>query len=284
MRVLLRVLFSTIVILLLLVFPVKAETLTERLNAYPNWQDKPTLNPHFEEVAYPAWMAGTWSCKSTLVDMVVPLAPQVTTPGFEGNRQYLNQPIQFDVRFGKTQTKPQRMLGFPTGMNLSRSAQEKIVVDRAFNGLSIARAYLGEGVVQSVQINPNLPNEQLTKLKDGLELLSITTGHQSETPNVNLFLTSEFFQQVFRGTETPFLNQVETTTQYQYLAPTSKGTQSTLLAPQLSASSERKEMPTIVADQYTAIYLSPQDPNYFQAGNTPVALYRYQLELTPVKA
>jgi hypothetical protein len=275
-----HVLLITIVSLFLFAFPVQAETLADRLASYPDWHGKPALNPNFEEVAYPAWIAGNWICKSTLIDMVAPLAPTVTTPGFEGNRKYLNEPVSFEVRFGATKTKPMARWGFPTGINFSRSAQDKIVVDRAFNGLSIATAYLGEGAVRSVVINPNLPNEQLTTLKDGLQLLSVTTGHQSETPESNLFLTSEFFQQIFRGTESPFLNQVETTTKYQYLPNQSLPSQTT----SLSDNSERKEIPSIVADQYTAIYLSPQDPNFFQAGTAPVALYRYRLELTPVKA
>ncbi len=278
-----RVLLITIVTLLLLALPAQAETLADRLAAYPNWQSKPALNPNFEEVAYPAWMAGTWICESTLIDMVAPL-PKVVTPGFEGNRKYLNEPVSFEVRFGATTTKPAARWGFPTGINFSRSAQDaqnqRVVVDRVFNGLSIARAYIGEGAVRSVVINPDLPNEQLTTLRDGLELLSVTTGHQSETPESNLFLTSEFFQQIFRGTESPFLNQVETTTKYQYFPAQNLASQST----SLSDNSERKEIPLIVADQYTAIYLSPQDPNYFEAIGVPVALYRYRLELKPVKA
>ncbi len=281
-----HVLLTTIVSLFLFVFPVQAETLSDRLASYPNWQSKPALNPNFEEVAYPAWMAGSWICESTLIDMVAPLAPKITTPGFEGNHKYLNEPVSFEVRFGATKTKPMARWGFPTGMNFSRSAQEKIVVDRAFNGLSIASAYLGDGAVRSVVINPNLPNEQLTTLKDGRELLSITTGHQSETPEADRFLTSEFFQQIFRGTETPFLNQVETTTEYKYLAANNSSNVDSKLATTdlVAANSKRNETHPIVADQYTAIYLSPQDPNYFEAIGVPVALYRYRLELTPVKA
>ncbi|MEL6327067.1 MAG: DUF6816 family protein, partial [Cyanobacteria bacterium J06626_23] len=37
------------------------------------------------------------------------------------------------------------------------------------------------------------------------------------------------------------------------------------------------EHPAITADQITAIYLSPRDPDYFKAFNKPVALYRYRL-------
>ena len=38
----------------------------------------------------------------------------------------------------------------------------------------------------------------------------------------------------------------------------------------------------IAGDQITAIYLSPKDPNYFQAQGRPVALYRYQLSFSPL--
>ncbi|MEW5859950.1 MAG: DUF6816 family protein, partial [Cyanobacteriota bacterium] len=40
---------------------------------------------------------------------------------------------------------------------------------------------------------------------------------------------------------------------------------------------------SIEADQVTAIYLSPQDPDYFKAIDRPVALYRYRLQLLPVE-
>ena len=55
-----------------------------------------------------------------------------------------------------------------------------------------------------------------------------------------------------------YLNEVETTTAYEL------------------------KQTGIEANQVTAIYLYPQDPNYFQANSRPVALYRYQLELLPV--
>jgi hypothetical protein len=41
-----------------------------------------------------------------------------------------------------------------------------------------------------------------------------------------------------------------------------------------------KDSNNISAEQITAIYLSPQDPDYFKAGDRPVALYRYHLDLT----
>jgi hypothetical protein len=82
------------------------------------------------------------------------------------------------------------------------------------------------------------------------------TARNSETPSQNQFIATEISQQIFRGGTNTYLNEVETTTAYQLLSPK-----------------------TILADQVTAIYLSPQSPDYFQALNRPVALYRYRLEL-----
>jgi hypothetical protein len=52
------------------------------------------------------------------------------------------------------------------------------------------------------------------------------------------------------------------------------------------------DRPAIIAEQVTAIYLSPQDPNYFEAIDPeslfgqprPVALYRYRLEFRKTEA
>ncbi|MEO0987352.1 MAG: DUF6816 family protein, partial [Cyanobacteria bacterium J06639_14] len=82
-----------------------------------------------------------------------------------------------------------------------------------------------------------------------------------EVPAAGKVVTTEVFQQVFRGTAQPYFNEVETTTAYSEIADDDFAIQ---------------------ADQVTAIYLSPQDINYFKAPDQPVALYRYRLEFTPV--
>ena len=66
-------------------------------------------------------------------------------------------------------------------------------------------------------------------------------------------------QQIFQGQDNPYLNRVETTTDYVYDSQTS----------------------SINANQVTAIYLSPQDPNYFKVAEQAIALYRYHLQLAP---
>ena len=68
------------------------------------------------------------------------------------------------------------------------------------------------------------------------------------------------------GFENIYLNEVETTTAYRVVEGGENG----------DSASKRIE-----ADQVTAIYLSPKDPDYFAAGGHPVALYRYRLELLP---
>ena len=231
-----------------------AGVLTERVAEFPDWQEKPDIEMATGDLLYPAWMAGTWQVTSTLVDAVAPLAPKIETPGFAGNQKYLNQPVDFQVKFHALNGA---FWGLPVG-NFTKAQQ--VVADRVFNGLQISRAYLGDRVL-SVRVKSRNPNEQVTHIRtaDGRQsqLISMVAQRGSETPGLDQFVASEISQQVFRGTIPPYINQVETTTFYQRLGKHIKG------------------------EQITAIYLSPQDRNYWQAGDRPVALYRYKLHLNP---
>ncbi|MBW4680291.1 MAG: hypothetical protein KME19_09265 [Microcoleus vaginatus WJT46-NPBG5] len=254
-----------------------AGPLAERMAQFPEWQNKPPVRAAQGDLIYPDWMAGTWSVTSTLMETVAPLAPALVTPGFEGNRQYLNQPVTFPVQFVGEKSLKRRTLNanliplfnFFVNKNLTLepvSTKGKsvktgpVVADRAFNGLNIARAYLGESAVSSVKVDPNSPSRQITQLRGGSQLVSVVTGRGSETPAPDQFIATEVSQQVFRGGTTLYFNEVETTTFYQQ---------------------QPSEMPVIQAQQVSAIYLSPQDPDYFAANGRPVALYRYDLELLP---
>jgi hypothetical protein len=101
---------------------------------------------------------------------------------------------------------------------------------------------------------------QITKLRSDRQLVSIVTSRASERPSRDRFISTEVCQQLFRGNPQIYLNEVETTTVYQHFG---------------------SAVP-ITADQITAVYLSPQDPSYFKAGERPVALYRYRLEFEAV--
>lgn len=232
----------------------EAGPIRDRLNDFPNWQDKPSTQVPTGDLVYPDWLAGTWQLTSTLAELAAPLAPQIETPGFASNQELLDKPIICEVRF-----EP-RMTSYTRSFLLQpRLAQEEIVADRAFNGLNLAKAYLGEEAVKKVVVDAKNPNRQLTVLQNYNLLESTVTGRATEQPSAADFITTEFFQQVFRGGSTPYFNEVETTTAYHQI--------------------DEKH---VTADQVTAVYLSPQEPNYFEAGNRPVALYRYQLDLTAI--
>ena len=229
-----------------------AGQLANRLEQFPAWDSKPSVEAaDGGDLVYPDWMAGTWEVTSTLEEMVAPLAPELVTPGFEGNRPYLHQPVKFQVRFVEKNVR----VGLP-GL-LLQTASLAVVAEREFNGLQIARAYLGDRAVLSVKVDSNNTNRQITQLQGDGQLISTVTGRASETPAPHQFIATEITQQVFRGDSQIYLNEVETTTAYQQLESTE-----------------------IEADQVTAIYLSPQDPDYFAARKHPVALYRYRLVLS----
>ncbi|WP_373538431.1 DUF6816 family protein [Chamaesiphon sp.] len=251
---------------------VLAGVLSDRIDRYPNWDRQSQLSQHDGELTYPEWFRGRWIVTSTLLEQIAPLAPEVVTPGFESNRQYINKPIEFTVQF--VPTNPTKVAKFAP-LNLPRLKSSlpapQIVADRAFNGLSIATAYLGAANVKSVKIDPQNPTKQLTQLTQDRQLESFVTGFDREIPTPvgvaspleNRFISTELSQQVFRTSATIYLNTVETTTSYQFSAtPT----------------------PTISATQISAIYLSPQDPDYLRSIaklGYPVALYKYQLDLVP---
>ncbi|MBD2431939.1 MULTISPECIES: DUF6816 family protein [Fischerella] len=244
--------FCLIFLFLLWSGDAKAGELAKRLDSFPVWEKITSTKPAVGDLIYPDWMAGDWQLVSTLVDMVAPLAPDIITPGFEGNRQYLNQPLRFQVRFVRESTPV-------AGLKINSVADTKsaVVADRAFNGLNLARAYLGDTAVISVKVDPDSPNRQITFLRHERQLVSIVSARATETTSDGRFITTEVFQQLFKGGGRPYFNSVESTTAYRKLSTSN---------------------PVIEADQVTAVYLSPQDPDYFKAGSRPVALYRYRLE------
>ncbi|MEH2311384.1 MAG: DUF6816 family protein [Nostoc sp.] len=250
--------FCLLVLFLLWSGEAFAGELSERLANFPQWEKLTSVQPASGDLVYPEWMAGYWQVTSTLVDLVAPLAPDIVTPGFEGNRRQLNQPVSFVVRFVKEQPHAARLKIFPQIDNKSPI----LVADRAFNSLNLARAYLGDKVVLLVKVDPDSPNRQITFLRSSRQLVSIVTARAIETTPDDKFITTEVFQQLFKGGSRPYLNSVESTTAYHKL-PTGN--------------------PAIEADQVTAVYLSPQDPDYFKAGFQPVALYRYRLEFVPAQ-
>ncbi|WP_428010206.1 DUF6816 family protein [Baaleninema sp.] len=238
-----------------------AGVLSDRAAAFPHWQEKPPVRPVRGDLGYPPWMEGTWNVTSTLVDAVAPLAPEIVTPGYEVNRRYLDRSLNFQVRFQPQSPSEAKSTGKSTEKSTQTSASEsdgrsRIVADRAFNGESIARAYLGSERDVSVRVDPDDPNRQITRIPPNRKLVSVVRGRSSERPTPDRFVATEVSYQVFRTKSQIYLNEVETTTVY-----------------------DRKSPTRLEGNQMTAIYLSPKDPNYFRANGRPVALYRYRLQL-----
>lgn len=245
--------FCLIVFFLIGSGDAQAGELSTRLANFPQWEKLNSVKPAVGDLVYPDWMAGYWQVTSTLVDLVAPLAPKIVTPGFEANRRQLNQPVSFLVRFIRVQPYVSDLKILPQ----KNKELSILVADRAFNSLNLARAYLGDKAVLSVKVDPKSPNRQITLLRGERQLISIVTARATKTTPDAKFITTEVFQQLFKGGATPYFNSVESTTAYRKL-PTSQ--------------------PAIAADQVTTVYLSPQDPDYFTADSKPVALYRYHLE------
>lgn len=229
-----------------------AGILADRVEQFPSWGTKLALSRARGDLSYPDWMEGNWQVTSTLIQQVAPLAPEIVTPGFEKNHRYLDQPVQFEVMFERKYSLP----GIKSLVPSLLRDQLPVVANRAFNGLEIAKAYLGEDEELEVKVDPNNPNRQLTLLPGQEQLISTVTNRDTEKPQQNQFIATEITQQVFQGPSRIYLNEVETTSIYESIAPD-----------------------RIDAQQITAIYLSPQDPEYFEAAGRPVALYRYKLEL-----
>lgn len=238
-----------------LVGTAMAGPLSDRMAQYPNWTTPPKTQKAYGDLAYPDWFQGDWQAVCTLVEAIAPQAPEVNSPGFEGNLTMIDKPVPFDVRFisRRSQRRSAPALAAPT----------EVVSDRAYNGLNIAKAYLGDELVSTVEVDPKNPNRQITTLRDSRQLVSVIPARATEQPDGDDFITSEIFQQVFRGTGNPYLNQVETTTDYHF---------------------QPEQDPPILADQVTAVYLSPRDEDYFKVGNSPIAIYKYRLELRPGEA
>jgi hypothetical protein len=253
-----------------------AGALSQRMADFPQWQSQPQIGKLEGQLIYPEWFKGRWLATSTPIEQLAPLAPDLVTPGFDRNKTYLDRSIEFKVQFIPLEARatPTSLLNLPRPnrsipqsghfdkLSMSRYANDlaEIVPDRAYNGYNISIAYLGADKVRSVKVDPQNPTKQITQLEGNRQLVSIVTGFAKEQPNPNNFIATELSQQIFRSDTQIYFNTVETTTNYQFsIVPT----------------------PKITATQITAIYLSPQDPDYFRALNKPVALYKYKLDLRP---
>ena len=240
-------------ILVFTIFLIRTNPVEAAEYNFPSWYHHPTVEDAKGDLYYPDWMAGTWKVTNILEEQVAPLAPDIVSPGFEDNQKYIGEPIIFPVRFGKEYYIPETRWFFIPSI----TKENPVVADRAFNGKSIAQAYLGNDSVFRVAVDPKDPNKQITLLQGGIKSVSQVTKRAVEELSSDRFIATEVTQQLFKSPNKIYLNEVETTSDYHLLDPQN-----------------------IEATQVTAIYLSPQDPDYFTAGDRPVAIYRYHLDLS----
>ncbi|MBR8830212.1 MAG: hypothetical protein Cpurp_03295 [Chlorogloea purpurea SAG 13.99] len=226
-----------------------AGPLAQRLESYPHLLAKPSFPRKEADLIYPDWMAGTWLVESLLLHQFAPFSPDFVTPGFKKNAVYLHRPVSFLVKF-----IPKKV--FNSTLIPVLNPHRAIIADRGFNGLSIAQAYLGNKGIISVKVANDNPDRQHSFFPDNLRLVSTVIGRGSEQVDSDSFITCEISEQRFQSPGSLYINEVETITAYRLV---SQG--------------------TIEADQLTAIYLSPQDPQYFRSLNRPVAVYKYRLNL-----
>jgi hypothetical protein len=235
-----------------------------RLEQFPDWRSPPLLQPAKDDLYYPQWMSGHWEVTSTLIDLAAPLAPTIITPGFEDSQALLQKPVTFAVKFSAVPAVAQRIPSspFPVGTISPSPNTSQIVADRTYNGMSLATALLGKDVVQSIKIDPRSPNRQIAFFQNGQQLMTQISKRGIETPSSSEFVSSELYQQFFSNDVQIYLNQVENTIAYRL---------------------KTIDPPSVEADQVTAIYLSPQDPDYFKAKTRPVTLYRYRLRFEALR-
>lgn len=248
--------------------PAVAGALETRLLQFPDWRSPPILPTAQADLYYPQWMEGEWQVDSTLTEAVAPLDPELLSPGFSTIAAQLHQPVYFRVRFkpvGVSTVTPGRGLLVPQSVGQN----QRLIADRVYNGMSLAEAVLGKGVIESIRLDPRSPNAQVVRFTDGQTLATQISNRATETPAADVFISSELYRQTFRNAAQIYINQVENTIAYRRIVPDP---------------TNQLDQPHIEAEQITAIYLSPQDPAYFKAQDRPVALYRYRLRLDAMDA
>jgi hypothetical protein len=149
--------------------------LGQRLEQWPAWSlPAPLPRPGRDDLLYPDWFAGSW---------------QVSSPAEAGE-----PPLHWRARF-------------------RRDGRGRVVGERAFNAAAIGRALLGERLL-TVQDDPQNPNRQLARLRDGLLLDSRVVGRRTERPDADSFLADELSLQVLHGPGEPRVSRVETLSRY----------------------------------------------------------------------
>jgi hypothetical protein len=263
--------------------PALAETsenlyLLPRLSAAPGTITQPSYLAPWDSktIYYPRWLFGQWKVNSKFTGVATPLAKYVP----DGFLQQANAPSEdggvgaeynYSLRFYSTLPDTfKNNARFMLGLGYPEDA---IIADKAYNTKQTSDAFLGySGAVASVEFDPrDAPLRQTVELSRlGPDMVPLpprrielyVNALKSETPggvegNGRTFVTSELARQVLVAVRDVQVTDYEVINEYRLVAPGK-----------------------IEGRQRSLLYLQPQDPNYFKAGNRAVAVYDYTFTMT----
>ena len=240
------------------------------------------LNPSYSpfadrELYYAPFLFGSWNVTATLKRKLYPYGPDFVpsrslVEGSPRNRQEaVGDSTTYELRFFSTladtvanQVTVNLGLGVP---------QPKIIADRAFDAISISRAYRQLTPVQDVEWNPSNDPTRLSlsfgagPLAEDMRPLGqrrgevYITARDSEESGDSVFCACERSRSVTLAPGNAIVSDTESTTEYRLLEPN-----------------------TIAATSRIAVYLTP-NPNsregvlWQQVGGKAVAFFDYDIEM-----
>jgi len=111
-----------------------------------------------QELIYPSYFEGTWLVTSTLKSKTFPFGMNFV-PATSFLLEKINNPISFEARYVPS---PYNSQYTPRTKEERLNSNSKIIADRAFNAVSISRAYQQLTPVQEIVWDPNRDPSRLT--------------------------------------------------------------------------------------------------------------------------
>ncbi len=220
------------------------------------------------QLYYAPWLFGEWDASSRLTDFAAPrgqrFVPANAAAAADADAQA--GAVPFRCRFYSTLPD--------TGANSLRVAlgampQSAIIADRGYNIKSLTEATLGRpGAIESVDYDPRDAPDRVTVTYAGsppyraeLYLSALRADDPASPSSASVFHTAECIRQVSVGVRRETVNDYQILCQFQR---------------------SEADANTVLLRQRVAVYLSPYDALYFEAPNTAVGIYSYDIALTRV--
>lgn len=209
---------------------------------------------------YAPWLFGEWQCSSALQSFDAPKGQRfVPASAIAAAKADEGKAVPFTVRF--YQTLPDSAAN-KLRVTLGSVPESAVVADRAFNIKSLTEATLGKpGAVESVAYDQRDSPDRVTVMyaatpPQKAELYLSALRGDDTTRESDVFYTAECTRQVSIGVAR------EAVSDYQILCRF-----------------ERKGPDDVLLTQRVAVYLTPQDPAYFDVANAAVGVYTYTINM-----